>query len=128
MSSLVARFGAWLRSVEFAVTATSVVVALIAGQVAFTVSHETTDGFFVILLAGVAVPGIYETNWPTAYDRRLVGAAWAVGACVAVLACYVVVLAALSLVLDGVTPSAAAFATAWLLGIMAAGATEIESA
>jgi hypothetical protein len=127
MSSLVARFGAWLRSVEFAVTATSVVVALIAGQVAFTVSHETTDGFFVILLAGVAVPGIYETNWPTAYDRRLVGAAWAVGACVAVLACYVVVLAALSLVLDGVAPSAAAFATAWLLGIMAAGATEIES-
>lgn len=128
MPSLVARFGAWLRSVEFAVTATGVAVALIAGQIAFTTSHEPTDGFFMMLLAGVAVPGIYETNWPTAYDRRLVGAAWAVGACVALLVCYVLVVAALSLVLGGVVPSAAAFATAWLLGIMAAGATALDSA
>lgn len=120
MSSLAARFRAWLGSTEFAVTATAVVVALGAGQVAFTTSAEPADGYFVVLLAGIGVPSIYENQWPVDYDSRVVGVAWALGACAAVLACYVVVSTALSAVLDGVVPSAVAFATAWLLGVMVA--------
>jgi hypothetical protein len=120
MSSPVARFRAWLGSGEFAVTATAVVVALAAGNVAFTTSAQPADGYFVILLAGIAVPSIYENQWPFDYDSRVVAVAWALGACAALLACYVLVSTALAVALNGILPSAAAFATAWLLGIMVA--------
>lgn len=128
MASLVGRFRAWVASVEFAVTATSVVVALAAGAVAFEAAADSVDGYFVILLAGVVAPGIYENQWPHEYDRRLLGVAWAVGACLALLTCYVLVATALRSVLDGFAPPAAAFATAWLLGIVAARAVPTDAA
>lgn len=129
MASLVGRFRAWVASVEFAVTATSVAVALGAGAVAFeTAAADSVDGYFVILLAGVGAPGIYENQWPQEYDRRLLGVAWAVGACLALLTCYVLVATALRSVLDGFAPAAAAFATAWLLGIVAARTVSTDAA
>jgi hypothetical protein len=120
MSSPSARFRTWLGSAEFAVTATAIVVALAAGNVAFTMSGQSADGYFVILLAGIAAPSIYENQWPFDYDSRVVAVAWALGACAALLACYALVSTALAAVLNGILPSAAAFATTWLLGIMVA--------
>ncbi|MFB6268909.1 MAG: hypothetical protein ABEH83_03135 [Halobacterium sp.] len=124
MSSLTGRFRRWLTSTEFVVTAVSVVVALAVGMTAFEVVGDTVDGYFVILLAGVAAPGIYENYWPTDYDRRLVGAAWALAACAGLLAAYAAVFLALDAVLDGFAPRAAAFAASWLLGIAAANAAD----
>lgn len=120
MPSPVARFRAWLGSSEFVVAATAVVVALAAGDVAFTTSPQPADGYFAMLLAGIAVPSIYENQWPFDHDSRFVAAAWALGACAALLACYALVSTALAVVLNGIVPSAAAFATAWLLGITVA--------
>jgi hypothetical protein len=128
MSSLVGRFRAWLQSVEFVVTTVGIVVALAAGAVAFETSQASVDGYFVILLAGVAVPGIYENYWPEEYDRRVLGVAWALGACLGLLTVYALVSILLGTVLDGFAPRAGAFATAWLVGIFTANAYGADSA
>ncbi|WP_232701415.1 hypothetical protein [Halobacterium wangiae] len=120
MSSLAGRFRSWLGSVEFAVTATAVVVGLAAMVLAFEMGGDSTDGYFVLLLAGVAAPSIYETQWPRAYERRAAGVAWALVASLALVACYALVVTGLRVFVDGLVPSAAAFVVAWLLGIAAA--------
>lgn len=119
MSPLVGRFRAWLLSVEFVVTAVSVVLALAAGAVSFEMTGNSADGYFVILLAGVAAPGIYENQWPRDYDSRLSGVVWAVAACLGLFSVFAVVSLALGAVFSGFVPRAGAFATAWLLGIVA---------
>jgi hypothetical protein len=120
MTSLVGRLRSWVNSVEFAVTGAAIAVALASMPFAFQLWEGSVDGYFVVILAGVTAPSIYENQWPRAYERRLVGAAWAVGAAVALVACYVLVAGTFKTVLGGVAPSAAAFAVSWFLGMVAA--------
>ena len=120
MTSLVGRLRSWLGSVEFAVSAAAIVVALASMLFAFQLWDGSMDGYFVVLLAGVTAPSIYEDQWPRAYERRVVGVAWALGAAIALVACYVLLATGLKSFLDGFAPSAAAFAVTWLLGIIAA--------
>ncbi|WP_336037003.1 hypothetical protein [Halobacterium yunchengense] len=119
MASLTGRFRAWLASVEFAVTATAVALALAAGALAFRHSPDAADGYFVVLLVGVGVPNVYENYREPPLDGRLAGVAWAVAATVFVVACYLAVAAALRAVTAGFLPRAAAFAAAWVLAISA---------
>jgi hypothetical protein len=119
--SLAARFRAYLGSAEFAVSATAIVVALAAGAVAFETLPGEVNGYFVVLLAGIGVPSIYENQWPVDYENRTAAVAWALGACVALLATYVVLATALATVLGDFPASAVAFAAAWLLGVVVAG-------
>lgn len=127
MSSLVGRFRRWAASVEFAVTATAVAAALVAAPLAFEYGGSV-DGYFVLLLAGVAVPSVYENQWPTGYDGRVAGAAWALAASAAVVACYGVLAAGLQALATGFLPKAVAFATTWVLSILAAGAPAGDAA
>ena len=120
MTSFSGRFRSWLGSVEFAVSAAAIVVALVSMLFAFQLWDGSVDGYFVVLLAGVTAPSIYENQWPRAYERRVVGVAWALGAAIALVACYVLVATALKSFFDGFASSAAAFVVAWLLGIVAA--------
>lgn len=117
--SVLARFRAWLVSVEFAVTATSVVVGLVAGALAFAATSETTDAYFVVILAAVAVPNIYADAWTERLDSRLAGVAWALLACLAVVACFLLVAAGLRTVAGETTATATGFVVAWLLGLVA---------
>lgn len=123
MSSLEARFRAWLASVEFAVTATAVVVALGAGLLVFEVAAGSDDGFFAVLLAGVAVPNIYDQQWEAGFERRLAGVVWAAVASVALVACYLAFATGLRAFVGDTTATITAFVTAWFLGIFAARAT-----
>ena len=120
MASLVGRFRSWLRGVEFAVTAAAIVVAFAGGAFAFEAWGDSVDGYFVVLLAGLGAPNIYENQWPRAYERRVVGVAWAVGASVALVSCYLLLATGLRAFFDGFPTGAVAFAVSWLLGIAAA--------
>ncbi|AHG05238.1 hypothetical protein HALDL1_07820 [Halobacterium sp. DL1] len=120
MATLAGRFRSWLTSVEFAVTTGAIAVALVAGAVAFETWGDSVDAYFVVLLAGVGVPNIYENQWPRAYERRVVGVAWALVTSLALVACYLFLANGLRAFLDGFVPGAVAFAVSWLLGIYAA--------
>lgn len=117
--SVLARFRAWLGSVEFAVTATSVVVALVVGALVFAATPETTDAYFVVILAGVAVPNIYADSWTERLDSRLAGVAWALLACLVVVACFLLVAASVRTVAGETAATVTGFVVAWLLGLFA---------
>ncbi|MDH5020905.1 hypothetical protein [Halobacterium rubrum] len=114
------RFRAYLGSADFVVSATAIVVALAAGAAAFEQLSGGSDGYFVVLLAGIGVPSIYENQWPADHDSRAAAVAWTLGACLVLLTTYVVLTTALTALLDDFVSSAVAFATAWLLGVMGA--------
>ena len=82
------RFRSWLGSVEFAVTATSVVVALAAVSLVFSHVPAERDAFALVILTGVTVPNVYADSWTEHLESRLAGVAWALLACGAVGACY----------------------------------------
>lgn len=120
MSSLTARFRAYLGSADFAVTTGAVVVALVAGAVAFETLPGETDGYFVVLLAGVAVPGFGRDQWQRPFDSRARAVAWgAVGAVVVSLSYAGAVTAMRAVAGDPVGPIVA-FAAVWILGSFAA--------
>lgn len=118
--SLADRFRAYLVSAEFAVTSAAIVVALVAGAVAFETLPGGADGYFVVFLAGIGVPSIYENQWPVDHDSRARAVAWSLGACVALLATYVALATVLATVLGDFLASAVAFSAAWLLGVVVA--------
>lgn len=120
MPSATTRFRAWLASVEFAVTATAVVVALGVGLFVFGRMPDSNDGIFAVLLAGVAVPNIYDQQWETVFERRLVGVAWAAVASLVIVACYLAFATGLRAVVGDTAANITAFVTAWLLGIVGA--------
>lgn len=113
--SALSRFRSWLVSVEFAVTATSVVVALVAGG-ALAFSHATVerDAFAVVILAGIAVPNVYTDSWMETVDTRLAGVAWVLAACAAVVACYLLVATGVRSVAGEPAGSATGIVLAWL--------------
>lgn len=120
MSSVSTRFRAWLGSVEFAVTATAIVVALAVGVLVFESVAESNDAIFAVLLAGVAVPNIFDEQWGIELGNRLVGVAWGALASLAIIACYLAVVTGFRDVLDGSVASIGAFVVAWFLGIFVA--------
>lgn len=120
MSSVSTRFRAWLGSVEFAVITTSIVVALAVGLLVFESLAESNDAIFAILLAGVAVPNIFDEQWGTELENRLVGVAWGVLASLAIVACYLALVTGFRSVVDGSAANIAAFVVAWFLGIIVA--------
>ena len=123
MSSLAARFRAYLGSEDFAVTTGAVVVALVAlfaGSVVFDLFTDSLDGYFVVFLAGVAVPTIARDQWQRSFGSR----GWAVlagalGAVVVSLA-YAGIVAAMRLVVGDPVAPAVAFVATWILGTFAA--------
>ena len=120
MSSAGSRFRAWVESVEFAVTAAAVAVALAVGLLVFETLGDSNHGFFVVILAGVGVPNIYDQQWERPFDRRLVGAAWAVVTSLALVACYLAFATGLRTVVGETAATITAFVTAWFLGIVGA--------
>jgi len=120
MSSLGARFRAYPASEDFAATAGAVVVALVAGIAAFELLSETLDGYFVILLAGVAVPGFARDQRQRQFGSRARAAAWGVLAAVLVSLAYAGVVTALRVVAGDPIGPILAFAATWILGSFAA--------
>ncbi|MFB6071499.1 MAG: hypothetical protein ABEJ88_00865 [Halobacterium sp.] len=118
--SLLGRFRSWVESVEFAVTAACVVVALLAGMAVFQWFPAGYDGYFVIILAGVAVPGFYRDQWGDPYEDRLRGVAWGAAAALAVVAVYLGLATALRTVAGDPVASGLAFVLAWILGMFGA--------
>jgi hypothetical protein len=118
--SLAERFRAYLASADFAVTAGAVVVALVAGAVAFETLPADTDGYFVVLLAGVAVPGFAREQWQRPFDSRLQAAAWGAGAAVIVSLAYAMLATLLRVVAGDTVATILAFAATWILGQFAA--------
>ena len=117
--SLADRFRAYLGSADFAVTTGAVVVALVAGAVAFETLPGDTDGYFVVLLAGVAVPGIARDQWQRSFESRGWAVLWgALGAVVVSLA-YAGVVTAMRLVVGDPVAPIVAFAATWILGSFA---------
>ncbi|MCG1002711.1 MULTISPECIES: hypothetical protein [Halobacterium] len=118
--SALTRFRAWLVSVEFAVTATSVVAALVGGgALAFSHVAVERDALAVVMLAGVAVPNVYEDSWTDVVDSHLAGVAWALAACVAVVACYLLVATGVRFVAGGPAGTAIGFVVTWVLALVA---------
>ncbi|MGB9963426.1 hypothetical protein [Halobacterium sp. CBA1126] len=115
---VLSRFRAWLASVEFAVTATAVALALAGGGAFLALGPESSDAYFVLFLAGVTVPNVYADSWTDVLDSRLAGVAWTIGACVAVVACYLVVAAGLRLVAGETVATVASFVGTWLLALL----------
>jgi len=118
--TLVDRFRAYLGSDDFAVTAGAVAVALAAGAVAFETLPGETDGYFVVLLAGVAVPGIARDQWQRPFASRGRAVLWGAAAAAAVSLAYAGVATAMRLVAGGTVASALAFVAVWILGTFAA--------
>ena len=117
--SLADRFRAYLGSADFAVTSGAVAVALVAGAVAFETLPGDTDGYFVVLLAGVAVPGIARDQWQRSFESRGWAVLWgALGAVVVSLA-YAGVVTAMRLVAGDPVAPIVAFAATWILGSFA---------
>ncbi|NIB99173.1 hypothetical protein [Halobacterium sp. R2-5] len=118
--SALSRFRSWLVSVEFAVTATAVVVALAAGgALAFSHVAVERDAFAVVMLAGVAVPNVYTDSWMETVDSHLAGVAWALAACVVVVACYLLVATAVRSVAGEPAGTVTGFVLTWLLALVA---------
>lgn len=120
MSSLGERFRAWLGSVQFAVTATAIAVALAAGLLVAEQTPSGSDPLFVVMLTGIAVPNIYDEQWELGFERRLAGVAWAAVAALGIAACYLAFATGLRTVVGETTASITAFVTAWFLGIVVA--------
>ena len=118
--TLADRFRAYLGSADFAVTSGAVVVALVAGAVAFETLPGETDGYFVVLLAGVAVPGFARDQWQRTFQSRGRAVAWGVVAAVAVSLAYAGVATAMRLVAGDTVAAILAFAATWILGSFAA--------
>jgi len=118
--SLAARFRAYLGSEEFAVTTGAVAVALVAGAAAFETLPGETDGYFVVLLAGVAVPGIARDQWQRSFASRGRALCWGAAGAVAVSVAYVGVATAMRLVAGDTVAAVVAFAATWILGSFAA--------
>jgi hypothetical protein len=118
--TLVERFRAYLGSDDFAVTAGAVAVALAAGAAAFETLPGETDGYFVVLLAGVAVPGIARDQWQRPFTSRGRAVLWGAVGAAAVSLAYAGVATAMRLVAGGTVASALAFVATWILGTFAA--------
>jgi ABC-type dipeptide/oligopeptide/nickel transport system permease subunit len=118
--SLADRFRAYLGSADFAVTTGAVVVALVAGAVAFETLPGETDGYFVVLLAGVAVPGIARDQWQRPFASRGRAVLWGALAAVAVSLAYAGLATAVRLVAGDTVTAIAAFVATWILGSFAA--------
>lgn len=121
--SALSRFRSWLGSVEFAVTVTSVVVALAAVSLVFSHVPGERDAFALVILTGVAVPNIYADSWTERLDSRLAGVAWALTACGAVGACYLLVSTVVRAVAGETTATVTGLVATWLLGLVASRAT-----
>jgi hypothetical protein len=117
--SLADRFRAYLGSADFAVTTGAVVVALVAGAVAFETLPGDTDGYFVVLLAGVAVPGIARDQWQRSFESRGWAVLWGAIGAVAVSLAYAGVVTAMRLVAGDPVAPIVAFAATWILGSFA---------
>ncbi|GAA0282468.1 hypothetical protein [Halobacterium noricense] len=117
--SALSRFRSWLGSVEFAVTATSVVVALAAVSLVFSHVPGERDAFALVILAGVAVPNIYADSWTERLDSRLAGVAWALLACGVVVVCYLLVSTGVRAVAGETAATVTGFVVTWLLGLVA---------
>jgi uncharacterized membrane protein len=124
MPSLLARFRSWLVSVQFAVTAGAVAVAVVAAGAVIELAPGTNDGLYVLFIAGVAAPGIYEEFWPTEYDRRAIGFAFGAVAGLVLAVAYLALATALRAAVADPVASIAAFVATWLAGIIAARAVE----
>ena len=120
MSSLGARFRAYLASEDFAVTTGAVAVALVAGAVAFETLPEATDGYFVVLLAAVAVPGFARDQWQHPFGSRVRAVAWGALAAGLVSLAYAGVVTSLRVVAGDPVGPILAFAATWILGTFAA--------
>lgn len=120
MSSLVARFRAYLGSVEFTVTATAVVAALVSGAVLFERAPDANDGYFAVFLAGIAVPSIYREQWRGEFDSYAFAVLWTVVACALAVGAYVLLVAIFGDVAGGSVPSILAFVVTWILGLSVA--------
>lgn len=116
--SALSRFRSWLGSVEFAVTAASVAVALAAVSLAFSHVPGERDAFALVILTGVAVPNVYADSWTERLDSRLAGVAWALAACGAVGACYLLVSTGVRAVAGEPAGTVVGFAGTWLGGLV----------
>ena len=114
--ALADRFRAYLGSEDFAVTSGAVVVALVAGAVAFETLSGEMDGYFVVLLAGVAVPGFARDQWQRPFASRGRAVVWGAAAGVVVSGAYAGIVTALRLVAGDPVAPILAFATTWILG------------
>jgi hypothetical protein len=110
------RFRAYLGSEDFAVTTGAVVVALVAGAAAFETLSGQMDGYFVVLLSGVAVPGYARDQWQRAFPSRGRAATWGVVAAVVVSLAYAGIVTAMRVVAGDPVAPIVAFAVTWLLG------------
>ncbi|MCD2202474.1 hypothetical protein [Halobacterium sp. KA-6] len=117
--SALSRFRSWLGSVDFAVTTTSVVVALAGVSLVFSHVPGERDAFALVILAGVAVPNIYADSWTERLDSRLAGVAWALAACGAVGACYLLVATVVRAVAGETAATVTGLVVTWLLGLVA---------
>lgn len=120
MTSLVDRAGAWVTSSGFAVTLTALVVALAAGTVVFETAPGSRDGYFLVFLAGIAVPTIYEEQWTAKYDDRRYAVLWALFASLSLIAAYLAVATVLRTAFGEAVATAGAFVVVWLAGIVGA--------
>jgi UDP-N-acetylmuramyl pentapeptide phosphotransferase/UDP-N-acetylglucosamine-1-phosphate transferase len=118
--SIAARFRNWLASPEFAAHLTAILVALAAGILAFQYRPHSLAGYFLVFLAGIAVPGIYDEQWSVDYDQRLPAAVWALFASLSLVAAYLVVWTLLQQVVDQTAAEVGAFVTSWLVGFAGA--------
>lgn len=118
--SIAARARRWLASAEFAAHLTAVLVALAAGMLAFQYRPHSLVGYFLVFLAGIAVPNIYQEQWSVDYERRSYAAVWALFASVSLIAVYLAVWALLEQVLDQTAAEVGAFVTSWLVGLVGA--------
>lgn len=116
MSSLAARFRAYFRSDDFAVTTGAVVVALVAGAVAFETLSGEFDGYFVVFLAGIAVPGFARDQWQRSFASRWRAVAWGLVGGVVVSLAYAGIVTTLRLVAGDPVAPILAFVATWILG------------
>ena len=120
--SLADRFRAYLGSADFAVTTGAVVVALVAlflGSVSFDAFTDTMDGYFVVFLAGIAVPTIARDQWQRPFASRGRALLWGAAGAVVVSLAYAGVVTAMRLVAGDPVAPIVAFAATWILGSFA---------
>jgi len=118
--SLLGRFRTWSASAEFAVTATAIVAALVAGLALFERAPDANDGYFAVFLAGIAVPNIYREQWGVPFENRAVAVLWSAVACALLVGAYLVFVAVFDGVASGSVPSVLAFVVTWVLGLFGA--------
>lgn len=123
MPTLSTRFRTWVASVEFAVTATSIVVALLASLLVAAQAASDADTLFVVMLAGITAPNLYDQQWSPGLDSRLAGVAWGLAASLALVACFLALSAGLRAVAEPTVASVVAFVAAWLAGVAGARVT-----